>query len=735
MSEIFAGPSFERLAMTLFHFIWQGLLIVLAVSVILGALRTRSTEARYAVHLVALAAMAVAPPITFLSLGEPALMARIAAKPDGDPPSAPAAAPGPGGETAGAFPAPAHGPRNPERSLPASAAPAPSGGSFRAAIPWALTFWTAGVLALSTRLLFGAVALGISRRRAGPIPPWLLDRARRMTRALGSRCLPEILTSPGARDAFAAGLLRPAIILPVSWLTLLPPEALEAVIVHELSHIRRLDLWVNLFQRVLETLLFYHPAVWWLSRRLRSEREMCCDRMAAGALEGPVLYAEALERIARLRLEGHEAFLTAGMGGKSMTILHHVRHVLGLAPIDRSSSFWPAGALSLGALLIFWAASAAAPAGEEKERGQGPAGKPIMAAPRGDEERTLRRDSRSPAIDLGLAWLARHQDAGGGWSTKDFDEHCTGSPRCDGKGTIEHEVGLTGLAVLAFIRAGHLPDSKSSHAGAVKKAIDRLMEDQGADGCFPKQVGEFMYDHAIAGLAISEAARLTHAKAYGRSAQKGIDFLLKAQNPGFAWRYEMRCGDNDTSVTGWCVQTLASAGPAGLRFDRDAYQGAREWLRRVTNSRGVVGYQAPGDPGSYINGVNDQWLNHPTMTAVGLSMKLEMDGKNDDPWMKAAQGIIMKDLPSWDEDKKTVDFYYWHSAVRALLELEAPDGTAWKAISRVAKETLVSNQSLFGGACKIGSWNPKVDKWGPVGGRVYATALNVLTLELIENVR
>ncbi len=75
------------------------------------------------------------------------------------------------------------------------------------------------------------------------------------------------------------------VLLPAALLTGMPAELLEAVIAHELAHIRRLDLWVNLGQRVVETLLFYHPAVWWLSARVRREREVCCDEAAAGATE------------------------------------------------------------------------------------------------------------------------------------------------------------------------------------------------------------------------------------------------------------------------------------------------------------------------------------------------------------------------------------------------------------------------------------------------------------------
>ena len=104
-------------------------------------------------------------------------------------------------------------------------------------------------------------------------------------------------------------------LVPVAWVTEMPAEALEAVIAHELAHVRRLDLWVNLLQRVVETLFFYHPAVWWISRQLRQEREMCCDEMAVAATGERLAYVEALELVARERLTGVRPALAAGARG------------------------------------------------------------------------------------------------------------------------------------------------------------------------------------------------------------------------------------------------------------------------------------------------------------------------------------------------------------------------------------------------------------------------------------
>jgi len=349
------------------------------------------------------------------------------------------------------------------------------------------------------------------------------------------------------------------------------------------------------------------------------------------------------------------------------------------------------------------------------------------------------------AVIAGLRWLARHQDKDGHWSTDKFDAHCPSSSKCSGAGSRNHDVGLTGLSLLAFLGAGYLPNAKYAFkdpfddkriirfADTVRNGLRWLKEKQDPDGCFPKQDGEFMYDHAIATLAMAEASWLTMSPLYRGSAQRGITFLVKAQNPGYAWRYSVRPGDNDTSVTGWAVMALKSAELSGLQFDHNAYAGASKWLERATNTRGVVGYESPGDAGSIIVGVNEKWRPHPAMTAVGLLIKIYVT-KTKDAWMKVAANTIIKDTPVYDVNNKTVDYYYWYYAALALFQYDAPNGPAWKTFNQHMKSALVPYQvgyrKMDQKVCANGSWNSEVDKWGSIGGRVYATAINVLTLEV-----
>src|SRR5262249_13954286 len=151
------------------------------------------------------------------------------------------------------------------------------------AAPWLVLGWLLGVGVLSLRLLAGAAAVARLRRGRSPLPGDWPQRVTRLAGRIGFRAAPTVCLSARTAQALAARVPRPLLLLPAAWLMDLPPDVLEAVIAHELAHLRRHDLWINLWLRVAETVLFYHPAVWWLSRRLRAERELCCDELAAAA--------------------------------------------------------------------------------------------------------------------------------------------------------------------------------------------------------------------------------------------------------------------------------------------------------------------------------------------------------------------------------------------------------------------------------------------------------------------
>jgi bla regulator protein blaR1 len=147
--------------------------------------------------------------------------------------------------------------------------------------PWILGGWIVGMTAFGLRMGCGLIGIVRWRRKLQPIPAELEPRID----ALGERMKMDrpirICLSDRVKQAMAVGCLRPMVILPASIITQLPVDMLEAIIAHELAHIRRHDLWINLLQRMAEILFFFHPAVWWISKSLRRERELCCDELAA----------------------------------------------------------------------------------------------------------------------------------------------------------------------------------------------------------------------------------------------------------------------------------------------------------------------------------------------------------------------------------------------------------------------------------------------------------------------
>src|SRR5205814_960303 len=149
-----------------------------------------------------------------------------------------------------------------------------------------------------------------------------LSRRLHITRAI------TLLESSLVDVPTVIGWLKPVVLLPASALAAMSPQQLEAILAHELAHIRRHDYLVNLLQTLVETLLFYHPAVWWLSRRIRAEREHCCDDLAVSLCGDPIAYASALADLESLRSSDHR-FAMAATGG---SLLHRVRRLIGAPP-------------------------------------------------------------------------------------------------------------------------------------------------------------------------------------------------------------------------------------------------------------------------------------------------------------------------------------------------------------------------------------------------------------------
>jgi hypothetical protein len=170
-------------------------------------------------------------------------------------------------------------------------------------LPWLVEAWLAGVAFFGLRSAGGFLLLERERRKQSTTPTArVLEICQTLQRRLGldrtiRYCVCKWLQAPAV-----IGWFRPIVLLPVTALTGLSEEQLRSVIAHELAHIQRLDPFVNLFQIAVETLLFYHPAVWWLNQRIRAEREHCCDDVAVALCGNPVEYARALTLMEEWRI-------------------------------------------------------------------------------------------------------------------------------------------------------------------------------------------------------------------------------------------------------------------------------------------------------------------------------------------------------------------------------------------------------------------------------------------------
>jgi len=199
--------------------------------------------------------------------------------------------------------------------------------------PWMALVWLSGVTFLSLWNVGGwFVARRLKFVGTMPAPTSLADRMSALADRLSVSVPVRLLVSSLTQVPIAIGWCRPIVLLPLACISGMSTGQLDAILAHELAHIRRYDYVVNLLQTVVETLLFFHPAVWWISRRIRAEREHCCDDMAVAVCGSRVEYAEALASLEQQRAAIGPAM--AARDKRDYTVLARVRRILGVAADD-----------------------------------------------------------------------------------------------------------------------------------------------------------------------------------------------------------------------------------------------------------------------------------------------------------------------------------------------------------------------------------------------------------------
>ncbi len=348
--------------LALLHSVWVGLVVAAVAAVILQASGRLSHRARHAILLVA-GVLVILGPLVATILQDSNVVRTPAMSPPQWVVTARSAREAPAGavEAARSEPAPVR------RFVPPRLQPAElttawlnSAESLAArARPFVLSAWLCGVAIFAGFLALGARTVNRLRREAGAASPTIHEKADAMASRLGLRAAPPVLVHPRVEEPFLCGLFRPAIFLPAGLVASCPSDSLEAIVAHELAHARRLDHGVNLAQRLVEVLLFFHPAVHWLSRSLRRQREFCADALAVSLTNDPLALAAALESVALLR---HFAPSTpafgSSLGGHSTSLLPRIQELLGMKPARPRLRFWPFAALPAAGLFALLTASA-----------------------------------------------------------------------------------------------------------------------------------------------------------------------------------------------------------------------------------------------------------------------------------------------------------------------------------------------------------------------------------------
>jgi hypothetical protein len=320
------------------------------------------------------------------------------------------------------------------------------------------------------------------------------------------------------------------------------------------------------------------------------------------------------------------------------------------------------------------------------------------------------------AVDKALEWLARHQEPDGHWSVR----------KTEGDG--DWDPGVTGLAVLAFLGAGHT-EKVGKYRDNVKRGIYWIISQQREDGAIgtnPKYTehhGGYGYHHAICGMALAEAAGMGRVAETKAAAQKAIDYTVDKYQFGegsdrLGWRYSPKAATGDVSVSGWYIMQLKSSKIAGLKVDTAAFQGAMKFLdSREQEAAKVKKEDDAYDDGPMVN-----------TTSIGILCRLYLGHKPEEV-RGAAMWLLRTNPPEWKADLGVANGGGWpmYYSYYTTLTMFQVGGDMWKQWNEGLKKMLVTNQRKDGDF--DGSWDP-LSSWEKKAGRAYTTALGAMCLEV-----
>lgn len=383
----------QALGWTLVHFVWQGFAIAAVLALALAVTRRASAGFRYGLCAAALVLMVAVPAATLVRLSGTTH----------DDVKRPA--------SSNVVQAAASSAGVREQASDVTASDQPLSGAQRSAgapatrlatvrawlelrMTWLVALWGLGVFLLSVRLLGGYLrARALTTQGTRPVDERWRTAVQRLAARLAISRPVRVLESALVAVPVVIGWLKPVLLLPASVFTGLTAQQLEAILAHELAHVRRHDYLVNLAQSAIEIVLFYHPAVWWVSGRVRQEREHCCDDLAVAISGNAHSYAVALVDLEQLRVGPAFPYAMAADGGSLVT---RVRRLVAPGTGADTAPRWAAGAIAMLAGLAIGGALVPVAARAERAESQ-----------QATRDTVIRHPDPSAALADRWTWAAR----------------------------------------------------------------------------------------------------------------------------------------------------------------------------------------------------------------------------------------------------------------------------------------------------------------------------------------
>ncbi|MBM4036061.1 MAG: terpene cyclase/mutase family protein [Planctomycetes bacterium] len=314
-------------------------------------------------------------------------------------------------------------------------------------------------------------------------------------------------------------------------------------------------------------------------------------------------------------------------------------------------------------------------------------------------------------IIAGLIWLAKAQENDGHWDCQKWE------------GSGQFDVGMTGLALLAFLGAGYT-HTKGRFKTTVERGLEWLSKDQKDNGSFSWKT---FYEQGIATIVVSEAYGLTQSPGVGRMAQKAVDYICKVQpdHGGFRYGGAVPKEEGDMSVTGWQIMAIKSAICSELRVPQEAVERSRIFLKNTLRDYGGSSYIVSARGAT------------PAMSAIGMLCRQFLGGDYDAEIRNCADYLVQYQKnsqvgPGTGKDHLVGDLYYTYYSTLAMFQM---GGEYWTDWNKWFRDPLVKCQihqvNDERGRFVRGSWDPANHQWAKhAGGRVYATAMAIISLEV-----